>query len=449
MSGAGKTQGGTRFRIFPQAPVGSGPHTLETVSLSPPAGSVRPGPADDRMYTIEPIGKREIYGTFLGPRSRGPYLPPWRGPAHPPVQPDDEGHFDYLTPGDDGFAAAHLYGCARFTLDVWEGYLREPVRWHFAPRLQRLELTANRARQVAIMGFGFLEVGRRRLASGELHDYAINFDIVAHEIGHLILEALTRPFSARRATAEFHALHEMSSDWVSLITCLHFDSVQTELLEETQGNLDSFNPLTRLAEFDTDRQLRLATNDFTLYEFVGGWESEHDLAMPLIGVFFDIFIDIYHELLVDAGAVTVELERLADRAETDARLRPAVQRGFAEAYARNPEAFREALGDVRDMAAEMLITLWRRVRPSRFRFGQVARWLRDFDREVHDGRFRTILARNLEMRGIGVVEPGPRRGSLARRARAARVRRFATTDTPGMPVAQHRGRHNNAKKRRK
>ncbi|MEO0760723.1 MAG: hypothetical protein AAFZ09_02775 [Pseudomonadota bacterium] len=431
MSGAGKTEGGTRFRIYAQSPVGPGPHPLETVSLSPPAGSLDPGPADRRMYTVVPIGKLEPYGIVDGPNGPVHFRPPWPGPVQPPVRPDDDGHFDYLSPGDPGFVAAHLYGTARFVLDVWEGYLQERIRLVSHRRFERLELTANRDRRVAKMGRGYLEVGQRAIGDGERHDYALNFDVIAHEVGHFALDSIADPTRADRGTDAYDALHEMNADAVAMITALHFDSVVEEVLESTGGNLDSFNTLSRIGEFDRDRQIRLATNDRTVFDFVDGWESEHDLAAPLIGAFFDIFIDLYHEELVESGAVSAELERLADRAEQDARLRPAVRDGFAAAFERNPDAFRQALRDARDMGAHMLVEIWRRVRPERFRLGQVARWLRDLDRETQGGRYQDILARNLALRGIGLVEPGPRRGRSVRLVHAHAGHRHAAAAAHG------------------
>ena len=71
---------GTKVRLFPQAPYLAGYDEPEIVWLSPPARSVQPGPADDRMYVIDAIDKTEPY--------QFPYLPPYSGPAYPPVLPE-------------------------------------------------------------------------------------------------------------------------------------------------------------------------------------------------------------------------------------------------------------------------------------------------------------------------------------------------------------------------
>ena len=73
---------GTRFRLFPQAPYRTAtPRPPETVWLSPRAGSIGPGPQDDRMYVVDPIGKTQHYGIAPFPHWAAlPYLPPWDGP---------------------------------------------------------------------------------------------------------------------------------------------------------------------------------------------------------------------------------------------------------------------------------------------------------------------------------------------------------------------------------
>ena len=48
---------GTRFRLYPQPRFLDDFEEPETVYVSSPCGSLAPGPSDDRMYTIFPIGK--------------------------------------------------------------------------------------------------------------------------------------------------------------------------------------------------------------------------------------------------------------------------------------------------------------------------------------------------------------------------------------------------------
>mgnify|MGYP000169495743 CR=1 FL=1 len=89
---------GTRFKLFPQPPFLEAFQEPEIIEVSSPAGSVGPGPEDDRMYTIFPVDKAEPYGIGANPDGDGMYLPPWKGEILPPALPDAEGHFDYLEP---------------------------------------------------------------------------------------------------------------------------------------------------------------------------------------------------------------------------------------------------------------------------------------------------------------------------------------------------------------
>jgi hypothetical protein len=59
---------GTRFRVFPQPSFIPGYERPETISVSTPPDRIGPGPADRRMYVIEPLGEKQPY--------QFPYLPP-------------------------------------------------------------------------------------------------------------------------------------------------------------------------------------------------------------------------------------------------------------------------------------------------------------------------------------------------------------------------------------
>ena len=70
---------GTRFRLYAQAPLQSARRQPEVVWVSPSAGSVHPGPADERMYVVDAVHKDRAY-------DEGD-LPPYRGATNPPVPP--------------------------------------------------------------------------------------------------------------------------------------------------------------------------------------------------------------------------------------------------------------------------------------------------------------------------------------------------------------------------
>ena len=390
-----------RLRIFPQAPLGGGVPRLETITVSPRAGSVGPGPSDRWMYTIEAPGKRPYKP------NRSPTMPPWRGTTAAPATPSRQGHFDHLLPGDPGFRAVHLYGCARFALDVWEDYLGAPVAWHFARHFQRLELVALEDWPNAHMGYGYLEAGQRRVGR-TVADYALNFDVIAHEIGHGLMMAFAGRVRPDRVTGDYEALHEASADWAAMIASLHLGTVVEELLESTRGDLDGANRLNRFAELSSTRQIRMANHRRTMWDFVRGWSSEHQIAQPLLAALFDAFVETYKEILVRHGAIPRALDDLADMAERDPAWRGRVRAGFARAYGRHPERFHAAVAEARAIAATVMVGVWRRAEPDRFRLRDMGPILAEIDLAQFGGELRPIVMGCLARRGIGIVPLGPR-----------------------------------------
>ena len=161
--------GGVRFRLFPKPPSVHPEWPPETVSVSSPPGSIGPGPSDDRMRLIDPIGKRFVYGVNPGPLGT-PHLelPPWRGPIRRPVFPDADGHFDHIPVDTPEFAQAHVFGAVRFVLDIWERYFGRTIPWHFARDYRRLEIVILPDLDNAHVGYGFMEVGAHHRRDGEL-----------------------------------------------------------------------------------------------------------------------------------------------------------------------------------------------------------------------------------------------------------------------------------------
>ena len=271
---------GTRFNLFPQAPSRDGPAIAETVQISSPAGSVGPGPSDDRAYTVYPVGKTSAYGIADDPRARLAACCCRRGAARSSSRRCrmPAGHFDYLEPGTPQFEMAHLFGTVRFVLDVWEGYFGRPIRWHFERDYPRIELSILPIFDNAYSGYGFIEVGGH--GSGEdFSPYSLNFDVIAHEVGHadhLQRGRHSRSRQARPANISASTNRRPISSRSSR-RCTS-SSVVDDLLLTTRGNLYTLNALSRMAELSDQKQIRIAANDRRLREFVRGWKKEHDLS---------------------------------------------------------------------------------------------------------------------------------------------------------------------------
>ncbi len=400
---------GTRFKLFAQPRFLEAFKEPETVWVSPPAGSVGPGPADERMYVIDPIDKTRPYGINRGPYdSLYLYLPPWDGPIYPPATPNEAGHFDHLEVGTPEFEAAHLYGTVRWVLDIWEHYFGRRIDWHFSQDYDRLEMALLRPLDNARVGYGFLEVGSHFTEAGDARPFSLNFDVLAHEVGHLIIYAEVGVPTVATEQGEYFGFHESAADLVALVSVLHFDSVVDDLLETTRGNLYTLNKLNRIGELSETEQIRLASNDVTLSEFSMGWTDEHDLSQPLTGAMFDFFVDVFHESLLDRALISPYVEDLADQVERRPEYADLIQSLFNEAYGRAPQGFKKALLEARDHMGLYLAETWTRLSPHYLGYDDVGAVLLEVDRELSGGRYRQATLNNFRRRGIGMVEVGPR-----------------------------------------
>ncbi|WP_299958663.1 hypothetical protein [uncultured Roseobacter sp.] len=401
--------GGTRFRLFPQLPSLDQKQEPETVWVSSPAGSLLPGPADHRMYVIDPVGKERAYGYYPTPSGATfHYRPPWDGPVLPEAHPDPEGHFDHLEIGTYAFEQAHAFGAIRFTMDIWEHYFERRLEWHFQDHYERLEILFLRGLDNAFAGFGSIEIGSYTLKTGELVEFGLSFDILSHELGHLIIYNEIGLPGKVEVNGEYFGFHESAADMVALISLLHFDSAVVGLLESTSGNLYSFNRLSRFGEVSNSSQLRSASNDRTLYEFTDGWAYEHDLSQVLTGALFDIWIDVFHENLLRGDLISEELEDLSDRLEGDPDYHKIIQPLFDEAYARNPKYFADALVESRDYMGFAMASVWDRLTIETLDFADVYETFLEVDDAMTGGQYHRIIALNMERRGIGVISAGPR-----------------------------------------
>lgn len=401
--------GGTRFRLFPQLPTLEQQGEPETIWVSSPAGSVMSGPSDHRMYVIDPVGKERAYGYYPGPRGTTiHYRPPWRGSVLPEALPGPEGHFDHLEIGTYEFEQAHAFGSIRFTMDIWEHYFERPLGWHFQDHYDRLEITFLRGLDNAFAGFGSIEIGSYTLETGELVEFGLSFDILSHELGHLIIYNEIGLPGKVEVDGEYFGFHESAADMVALISLLHFDSAISGLLASSHGNLYSFNRLNRFGEVSDLGQLRSASNNKTLYDFADGWEFEHDLSQVLTGALFDIWVDIFHENLLEENLISRELEDLSDRLEEDPEYQAVIQPLFDDAFAKNPTGFAEALIESRDYMGFALANVWKRLRIETLDYADVFETFIEVDRDMTGGRYGRLIDTNMRNRGIGVISAGPR-----------------------------------------
>ena len=380
-------ESGTRFLVFPQLRTLSDFADPVLVYVDTAPGNIGPGPEDERMYVVDAIGKRPYFEN--GVQRTGP---PYRGRTSGRVAAaDGAGHFDHIKPvarTDREFSAAMMYAAIRCTLTVWEHYLGRRVPWYFREDYPRLEVIPRVASSTAYSRPGYIECGYddpgRR--SGP---FAENFDIVSHEVGHMILrEVVGHP--RHPEAVECRAREEASADLVAMVALLHFEAAVKHLLDRTHGDLFSANVLSRIGELSEKRTVRRAFSDATLQTIA--WDPNPDsfryaLAAPLIAGSFNILVLMYQDALTRRGAIPRSLAR----ASVDTgRTSPDIQRQFQRHYRDRAPLFTDALIEARDRFAMLLARAWQRTETFDL-YPRVARTMISVGREIGgNGLARTV-----------------------------------------------------------
>ena len=227
---------------------------------------------------------------------------------------------------------------------------------------------------------------------------------------------------------EDFGFHESADDLVAVISSLQYNSLVDLLVEITHGNRVVLNAVTRIAELSENKQNRIAANDERLGEFAKEWVKEHHLGQPLTGAFFDILVDIFHEMLLDYGAITPQMEHLSDELLATSNYAPVMQELFDEAYAAHPEKFKLALLDARDILGTYLADTWQRLSRQDLNFVDVAEVFLQVDQDHTGGRFERLIRGNFKMRDIGLVQVGPQLEPLGEDSHANSVRTMLPMD---------------------
>jgi hypothetical protein len=347
------------------------------------------------MFVVDAIGKLP-YNRFV--------RPPYRGPAHDRVRPGPDGHFTHLEPGTREFSAATMYATVRRVLDIWEDYFGHVLEWHFEPDFARMELIPLVEWDNAQSGYGFLEFGYGRTASGTIDHslpYCENFDVLAHELGHsIVFTEVGVPSSPADRAIDYGGMHEASGDLTAIIALLHFDSFVDYLLETTKGNLLTVNGLDRVGELSDSREIRVALNARRMSD-VG--EEPHDRSLPLTGAIFDTMIEVFQQELVRRDLISADLrEKSTNLPGTSADL-VAIEEAFSVAFQGKEAEFKEALLLARDYLGRLLAVTWGSLSADFLTYHDVLRGLIRADRQIADGANQAIIRDCFAWREIAPV----------------------------------------------
>lgn len=262
-------------------------------------GPLRAGPADDRLRVSVPR-------------------------HFPTAQADESGNFHY-TGDDPNFDSVNTYAVARQTLEMAEKYTARKIPWSFTESLDREEMiihphagnnTANAFYSRdggSINFFSYTDEGRN------VHRTGIHSDVVSHEVGHAVLDAL-RPTYITSFSVPSGGYHESFGDMVAMLRALHEPEVLNALKQETKGDLSKSNIATKLAEEfgmslvgkpylrDAVNEHKFADQHFLSYtgkpeDGANGFGTEpHAYANLFTGAFYDLFQKVYDKASADPDA---------------------------------------------------------------------------------------------------------------------------------------------------
>jgi len=391
---------GTRFRIFAHSRALG--FTPEPVYVDAAPGSIGPGPADAAIDVIDAKDKLSYYSDTTGALRKRPRFPfpPGGARATRPVEPR-HGHFDHLKPPAWEFSAAMVYAVVRTTLSVWRHFFKvDVIPWHFTREAGPVLQVHPRVKCAnGWSGNGFLEFGFPFFPERR-YRFCENFEVVAHETGHLIMKSMVGTMPDDEKSLQHRAHEEGAADLIALVTTLHFESVIAHVLRETAGFLYSDNLLSRFGEWGRGPTAlpRRSFNDATMASVRAQAPlTKHALSSPFTGAVYDVLVGIFIQRLVARDAIT---QALAARCRHTPGVRvPDLGKEFRAAYRGRGNDFAEALRLARDELGWLLAGAWRRSTNDGLVYRKVLGHLLAADAELGTGH-GALVAQAFAARGI-------------------------------------------------
>ncbi len=196
------------------------PHRLEVTVKGP----LLAGPIGERMAVFDYNLNRDL--------------------VFPPATPRKDGTFPDYDLDDMRFHQLNTYAIAARATELVEYELGRPLRWGFegsrllvVPHAGTLDNAFYSAESHSLQFYSFMGEGKRVFHTALAHD------IVAHETGHAILDAV-RPRYYEPFEPETSALHEAIGDLCAIFAGLSHDVVQRKVA----GSLHRLNLLSEIAE---------------------------------------------------------------------------------------------------------------------------------------------------------------------------------------------------------
>jgi hypothetical protein len=222
-----------------------------------------------------------------------------RDVVFPPATPRKDGSFPEYELADMRFHQLNTYAIAARATELVELELGRPLRWGFegsrllvVPHAGILENAFYSAENHSVQFYSFMGKGRRRRA----YHTALAHDIVAHETGHAILDAV-RPRYYEPFEPETSALHEAIGDLCAVFAALSHQVVQRRVA----GSLDRLNLLSEIAEGFEEAGARGWGSIRSLVDATpADWKDTiepHDLSLKLSSTIYLALRTLHHTLM--------------------------------------------------------------------------------------------------------------------------------------------------------
>jgi hypothetical protein len=254
--------------------------------------------------SVAEIGIRKVYvPSFV---SNGPQDLRLKSVGLAPVSKNAFGDF-IQTPGTDAFDSVQAFSVARLTLTMVQRVLALnglpsalPWQWNSATNIDPLQVHAHGLPDVMN---AFYSRSQRSIKFGDFVAPGTtsrvftcrSLDIVAHETGHAILDALKPGWILAGNPPQTGGLHESFGDLCAVFLALsQYDQVEA-IIAQTKANLHDKTFLSDLAEqfglaLGRPNGLRNADNNFKLSET--GTEV-HAISQVFTGGIYDVLADIF------------------------------------------------------------------------------------------------------------------------------------------------------------
>ncbi len=263
---------------------------------------------------IEMIEVRWEPGLTDGPTSaRITVEDSYGGIKRPPAKWDEKRHC-FVDPqgqpiaaklNNDQFHQVNVWAIAQRILDFYEDFtvLGRPVPWGFNGNRLIIKPHAS-TEETEERGTGYDPV-TKSLEFAYIHDtvYAcLSHDIVAHEIGHAVLDGM-RPYFYDSWTVETLAFHEFVADLTAIMSAFRNNYVRNIFVNCLEKGLPEKDFLAEIGEefgkaaLNSDF-IRTAQNNFTM-ENIRDWEKScpedafHKSSQVLTGLIYDLLLELY------------------------------------------------------------------------------------------------------------------------------------------------------------